>query len=235
MKSTLPCFAAVCLLAGLAHADTVFNYYSFLDGSTASPAAGATNFGGTLITSWIFGEVSVDPSSAGLPIVGQGVFISNPTANPISFGLLFGLWAADGPGGGPGTQLDAGFSGTLSFPPTFNYFSVDSGFPFPAGNFWVGYAFENYQTPTTTAAELNSLQFDLGSAPTVGTSVGAALLGSVATYPPGNDPSISGPAGGSLAEFLQVTTPEPSSGMLGAIGILLIAGAAFLRKQVSQR
>jgi hypothetical protein len=143
---------------------------------------------------------------------------------------MFGLWAADGPGGGPGTQLDIGLSSTTPFLPTFNYVSVDSGYATPAGNFWVGYAFENYAMPTTTAAELDSLQFDLGSAPTVGTSVGVALLGSQATYPPGNDPAIAGSANGILAQFLQVETPEPSSGMLGAIGILLLAGARFCRR-----
>ena len=181
-----------------------------------------------MVTSWIFGEVSVAPDLAGQPIVGQGVFISNPTANPIAFGILFGLWAADGPDGGPGTLLNVGLSGMTPFPPSFNYESVDSGFPTPAGNFWVSYAFENYATPTTTAAELDSLEFDMGTVPTVGTSVGTALLGSAASYPLGNDPVIAGPASGALAQFLQVETPEPSSALFGAIGLLLLATELLL-------
>ena len=231
MKSILKCLAGVCLLAGLAQADVVvFDYSSVPNGTSVAPATGAATFDNFMVTSWIFGEVSVAPDLAGQPIVGQGVFISNPTANPISFGILFGLWAADGPDGGPGTMLNVGLSGTTPFPPSFNYESVDSGFPTPAGNFWVGYAFENYATPTTTAAELDSLQFDMGATPTVGTSVGTALLGSAASYPLGNDPAIAGPASGALAQFLQVETPEPSSALFAAVGILLLAGAGLCRK-----
>jgi hypothetical protein len=234
MKSIL---VAVSLLAGLAQANVIFDYNSTASGSTVGAAVGATNVSGgllnnTLVTGWIFGEVSVDPSWVGQPIVGQGFYFSNSTANPITAGITFGLWASDGPGGGPGTLIDIGASQTTALPVGTDYVSVDTGWATPAGNFWVGYAFENYATPTTTAADLNSLLFELGDAPTVGTSIGQALLGSQATFPLANDPSISGTADGRLATFLQVTSPEPSSGMLVTGGILLLAGAGFWRRRI---
>jgi len=81
-------------------------------GRDVAPAAGATTFDKFMVPSWIFGEVSVGPDLEGQPIVGQGVFTSNPTASPVTLGILFGLWAADGPGGEPGILLNVGVSAT---------------------------------------------------------------------------------------------------------------------------
>ena len=230
MKLLFTWLASTCLIASLAPASAVFAYDNDING-TVAPAVGATSYSGFLATSWIFGEVSVDPGWVGTAMWGDAVRISNPTPSPISIGVFIGVWAADGTGGGPGTLLNQGYTGTLSFPPVDNFIIVfPSGWLVPPGNFWMGYAFETVGSPTT-AAEVNSLNFDLGDAPTIGTSATTALLGNQIGFL-GSNPTISGPAGGYLSQSIQMLTPEPSSGMLAAGGIVLLGAAGFRRRRV---
>jgi hypothetical protein len=165
----------------------------------------------------------------GQPIWGNAVSFTAPSE--IEVGVLTGLWAADGANGGPGTILDIAETNTLDFLPTDSSIIVYSNFPVPAGNFWVGYAFETFDSPSTTAEQVNALAFDLGNSPTVGTTSTGALLGS-GTGALGDNPTISGPAGGYLAQGIYMYTtavPETSTWALGMGGILLLGAVRRLR------
>jgi len=234
MKFTLCCLAALCIWKGSATASPFPIYSSASDGSTVAPAVGASAYGAYLSTGWIFGEVSVDPSWVGQAIWGQDILFTAPAE--IQVGVLEGLWAADGPDGGPGTLLDIGETYTLDFLPTDSYIIVYTNYPVPAGNFWVGYSFETYDQPSATAAQLNALAFDLGSAPTVGTTSTDALLSS-ATGVLGNDPAISGTAGGYLAQGIYLYStdaPETSTWALITGGILSLVGLKFRSRKAGR-
>jgi hypothetical protein len=190
-----------------------------------SPAVGATPLFNGFVTGWIFGEVSVDPSWVGQPMWGDTVRIQNPTANPIDVGMMIGVWAADGVGGGPGTLLDgtAYTNQILSIPPGDVGIIVYTNWPVPAGDFWMGYAFETFGASTTTS-ELNSLVFALGDAPTVGASTSNALFGNQIGFI-GSNPTIAGDAGNFLSQSIQIfvaDAPEPSAMVLVGGGLLLV-------------
>jgi hypothetical protein len=229
---------AACLTAGAASATPFFIYNSPANGQTVQPAIGATSYSTALATSWIFGEVSVDPSYVGQPMWGNAVRMTNPTLNSLNVGVLTGVWAADGVGGNPGTLLSIAQTATFSFANTNNAIIVYSNFAIPAGNFWMGYAFETVgSSPATTATELNSIGFDLSNGPTVGASASQALLGSQVGAI-GSNPTISGPAGGYLSQAIQmyapdVQVPEPSSLVLGTCGFFLVAGTGFYRRRAT--
>jgi hypothetical protein len=225
VKYWIGCLAVVCLFATGAQAGPVFAYFNNRDGATA-PAVSATPLFNGLTTGWIFGEVSVDPSWVGQPMFGDILRIQNTTPNPVDVGLMIGVWAADGPGGGPGTLLD-GTTHTnqiLSMPPgNTSGIIVYTGWPVPAGDFWMGYAFETFGA-STTAAELNGLLFDLGDAPTVGASSRQALLGNQIGFI-GSNPTIAGEAGNFLSQSIQIfvaDTPEPSAMVLMGGGLILV-------------
>ncbi len=231
MKFVLCFVAGFCVCAGSAGASVLPIYVSNPDGSTVAPTVGATDDVNALVTSFIFGEVSVDPGYAGQPIYAMGVNFTAPVS--IQVGILEGLWADDGPDGGPGTLLDWGLTTTLAITPGNWSFSLYTGYPVPAGDFWVGYAFETYDTPSTTAAQLNTLTFELGSTPILGTTSTDALLGSQAGVI-GNDPAISGSAGGYLSQGISLYTPdvpETSTWTLGMGGAVLLGGFRFLRRR----
>jgi hypothetical protein len=203
----------------------VYAYVNNRDGAV-SPAVGATPLFNGLTTSWVFGEVSVDPSWVGQPMWGDTVRIQNPTPDPINVGLEIGVWAADGPGGAPGTLLD-GTSYTnqiLAIPPGDNTgIIVYTNWPVPAGDFWMGYAFETYGA-STTATELNALLFDLGDAPTEGSSSSHALFGNQIGFI-GSNPTITGEAGNYLSQSIEIfvaDAPEPSAMLLMGGGLILV-------------
>jgi PEP-CTERM motif len=228
---------AVCLFQGGAWASTFYIYNSPADGQTVLPDTGASSYDGALATSWIFGEVSVDPSYVGDPIWGQTLYFTNPTPDPIDVGVITAIWAPDGADGGPGTLLSSnGQTASLDFAGTNNGIIVYSNFTIPAGNFWIGYSFQTVgSSPATTASALNDLAFDLSSSPTVGASASEALLGSQ-VGPLGNNPTIVGPAGGYLHQAIQMYTadvPEPSSIALFSVGVLLFLGVKFHRNRTS--
>jgi len=224
MKYLIGCAVLACLVASGAKAVPVYSYTNNRDGAVA-PTVGATASFNGLTTSWIFGEVSLDPSWVGQPMWGNTLRFQNPTANPIDVGVILGVWAADGAGGGPGTQLDIGYTGTFSFVPGNAGIIVYTNWTVPAGDFWVGYAFETYGA-STTAAELNSLTYNLGDAPTIGTSSRFALLGDQLGFI-GSNPTIFGEAGNYLSQSIQMwvaDTPEPSSTALMMGGVLVLIG-----------
>jgi hypothetical protein len=242
VKSLFCCLLGMCWWSSVSSASEVLIYHNNFTGSV-SPTVGATPAAGVLATSWIFGEASVDPSWVGQPIQGAVVDVSNPTANSIYAGLFLGMWAANGVGGGPGTLLaPVGYSDSIELTPGNHGIELTGAggsglgalYPIPAGKFWMGYALEN-KNSSTTAAELDALRFLTGDAPDIGTSSAFALLGSqVGTL--GNNPSIASALNTYLTQRIIMfvpdppsDVPEPSSGQLAGLGILLAAAIRYLR------
>jgi hypothetical protein len=240
VKSLFCCLLGMCWWSSVSSASEVYIYHNHFTGSV-SPTVGATPYSGILATSWIFGEVSVDPSWVGQPIYGAIVDVSNPTANSIYANLFLGMWAADGVGGGPGTLLTPIGYGNATLELTPGNHGIESTglgafYPIPAGNFWMGYAFENLHS-STTVGELDALRFLTGDAPPdIGTSSTFALLGNQVGIL-GNNPTIASSPSAYLTQGITVLVadptpsdaPEPSAGQLAGLGILLAAAIRYLR------
>jgi hypothetical protein len=220
----------VCLLANVAWASPIYVYNNPTNGTPIGTTLGPTDAGGYLSTSWIFDEVTPVPGYTGQPMWANGVYMHNTGPGPVNVDLFTGVWAADGAGGGPGTLLDLEVANVVPFGTTNHAILVFTNFAIPSGSFWMGYAFSNYASHSTTAAELSQLEFLQADAPAVGSSTAGALLGSGVGVL-GNNPAIASTLTGNTAQFIDVyvpDVPEPSPAWLVVGGVV---GIAMLRRR----
>jgi hypothetical protein len=223
---------------------------SVLYDNTTTPVSGyaflgATDVNGDLTTNIAINEVTVAAGTAGDQITSlefQAVYSSNITGVFVSARPVWSFWAADGPGGDPGTLLAQFFSSRLvTFVATpacdcggvvFDY-NVSTPLLVPAnGQIWVGLSFDNdYGASSITAAQLNNLGGVTFDPATVGKDSLEAFY--VAPGAPLTDPTITQFAVGNQGNFgwsivgspAPATAPEPRTfGMM----LLGVPAAAFV-------
>jgi hypothetical protein len=231
MKVFLHSLAVLCFMAPAGFADAIDVYRDPGNGQAVSPSV-VSSAGGYFATSWIFGEVDALPSYAGVPMYENGFGVTNTGANSFDASIFAGIWAADGPGGGPGTLLNIANSNPVTLPVGSFSFFMYSDFPIPSGNFWMGFAINNAFSPATTAADLSGLEFRVAGAPTVGTTSHTAMLGSDVGFL-GSNPNISTTLTTNNSQFIQVLTPEPTTVEFLLGGLLIVGG--LLRRRSAAR
>lgn len=230
MRITLLLATLLAACSPFVEAATIDVYTALPNGSSVLPAVGATNVGGNLTTGFIFDEVQVDPQFAGVAPDAYAVGMTNTSANSVTVRAFFGIWAADGPSGGPGTLLQAANTVPVTFAAQHDAFLyIYDGFPLPGNSFWLGWAL-NAIGLSTSAADLNSLTFDLSSGPTVGTTLSPALFGSVPADFGLVPQPVSGSVGSDLAVRILTSTPEPSSLLLLLSALAVAVTGASLGK-----
>jgi hypothetical protein len=218
MKTIRLSLAGVCLTAAAGAATIADGYLAPTNGTDITLSTSATNVSGQLITGWVYGDQIVS-GNVGQPIWADTVWVDNTSAAAVTFEVYIGMWDATGAGGQPGTVLQFAETVPITIGPGSHDVFVYSGWPYRAGDFWIGYAFTNVNSLSTTAAELDALKFMLSDGPTVGSSNSHALESSdVVGWV--SHPSIGSTLGGYLAqgtEFYYV--PEPASVLLALCGI----------------
>jgi hypothetical protein len=220
MKAIRLALAGICLTVAAGAGTIVDGYLAPTNGTDITLSTPATDYSGQLSTGWVYGD-QIFSGFAGLPIWADTVWVDNTSAAAITFDLYVGMWNADGAGGQPGTLLQFGDTVPITMGSGLHDVFVYSGWPFPAGDFWIGYAFTNVNSPTTTAAELNALKFTLSDGPTAGSSSSHALESSgVVGW--GDNPVIGSTLGGYLAQGTKFDVPEPGSVLLALVGIAAI-------------
>jgi hypothetical protein len=200
---------------------------------------GSTPVGSNLVANVDVNELTLQSGSAGMQITSLTLLAANFNTSAVQARPTMYIWAADGPGGAPGTLL-----GDFVLPTeTFSSFQTTIGLTIPnntvivpaSGQIWAGIGFDNNNGATPiTAAQLN----DLGAVSYHPATVG--LDGPVAYFIPPTSPSnVNDPAvivfdTNSTANYgwtVQATpVPEPATLTLLGIGIAGIAGYGWRRK-----
>jgi hypothetical protein len=220
----------MCLTVAAGAGTITDGYLAPSNGTDITLSTPATDVSGQLITGWVYGDQIVS-GNFGLPIWADTVWVDNTSAAAVTFEVYIGMWDATGAGGQPGNMLQFADTVPITIGPGSHDVFVYSGWPYPAGDFWIGYAFTNVNSPSTTAAELNALKFMLSDGPTVGSSLSHALESSgVVGW--GNNPSIGSSLDGYLAQGTKFYTPEPASALLALGGI---AAICCIRRKVQIR
>ncbi|HKE27313.1 MAG TPA: hypothetical protein VKB88_33390 [Bryobacteraceae bacterium] len=221
MKTLRLALAGVCLAAIAGAATIADGYLAPANGTDIALSTPATAVSGQLITGWVYGDQIVS-GNVGQPIWADTVWVDNTSAAPVTFEVYIGMWDATGVGGQPGTILQFADTVPITINPGTHDVFVYSGWPFPSGDFWIGYAFTNVNSLGTTADELNALHFMLSDGPTVGSSNSLALESSGVVGWTSNPP-IGSTLGGYLAQDTEFYyAPEPASVLLTLGGIAAI-------------
>jgi hypothetical protein len=222
IRTSLLFIAALYSAAAVAPAATILDVYtSPANGTDITTSTPATNVGGQLITGWVYGDETAIPGYTGQPIWANRVQIDNTSSTAITFDLYLGMWGV-GPGGQPGPLQQLASTVPITINPGVSTVNVYTDWSLPAGDFWMGFAFTNVNSPSVTAPDLDALHFMLSNGPTVGSNTSHALLSSGVVGWTSN-PSIGSTLNGNLAQSTELYfVPEPSSGLslMGGLAVL---------------
>ncbi len=211
----------------------VDGYLAPPNGTDINLSTPATNVSGQLITGWVYGDQIVS-GHAGELIWADTVQVDNTSASAVTFELYLGMWSV-GAGGLPGTVEQFGDTVPVTIGPGVSNIYVYTNWPVPTGDVWMGFAFTNVNSLSTTAAELNALHFVMSDGPTIGSSDAHALL-SANVVGWVDNPAIGATLDGYLAQgtaFFE--TPEPGSIIMALTGLLLVASSVLWRRRATLR
>jgi hypothetical protein len=239
------------LIASSAHAQ--ITYDNLGPGSSlllSIVPGGATAIGnqGRIRTGYILDRLTtINPGA----LIGSISFsVVNEGATSVDAGFVLAVYDTDGAGGAPGTRLYTAGGGVRTYAPGERI--ITGNYPIPiaipaSGDLWIGLYFDNFDralntNTSATIRELNELGLGIYNAPTIGSSADNFFVNSsgantsgflAASNPSGTITSLGGTPVSNIGFRLGLaaaTAPEPSSLLLGALG-LFTAGIISRRRQ----
>lgn len=238
MRTLLSTLAMFLLPAAAMEAQIIVygNTTSFSGSAFAN--AGATS---TATGTFVVADGITVASGAGQSITNVVFSVANLDAATFTARPRLRFWAADGPGGGPGTLINGFSFAALSFTANnvtlLNASIIAGQLVIPAnGQFWAGILFDG-GGGTATVANLNNLGQGVFNPPTVGSSADQYWISTAAGSNLVNNPagSFATLGGGLVSNFgwqfsIAAAVPEPAT-VAGGVGAALLAGFTLVRRR----